>query len=59
LFLTVPAGKMLWSSIDEASGHQRRYARSELTENLRETGYRVEYASYWQLLTLPFYFYGG
>jgi SAM-dependent methyltransferase len=43
LLLTVPAHQSLWSDFDEASGHCRRYARSELARKLTEAGYRVDF----------------
>ena len=41
VIVTVPAHKSLWSSVDEASGHYRRYSRSLLRRTLESNGLRV------------------
>ncbi len=43
LLLTVPADPALWSAVDEAAGHFRRYCATELAERLAEAGFRLEY----------------
>lgn len=55
LFLTVPAMMRLWSKIDEASGHKRRYEIPELREKLAGTGFEVMYINYWSVTTLPMF----
>jgi SAM-dependent methyltransferase len=45
LLLTVPADTSLWSHVDEASGHYRRYERGELVAKLEAAGFVVEYAT--------------
>ena len=45
LFLTVPAGPLLWSIDDEYAGHYRRYTASSLKEALRKGGFEVEFAT--------------
>lgn len=47
LFITVPAHMILWSKIDEASGHKKRYTKSELAALLSKNGFRVEKISYY------------
>lgn len=42
LLVTVPAHASLWSDFDEASGHCRRYDRSELATKLSQAGFRVQ-----------------
>lgn len=54
VYLTVPAFQMLWSSEDDFAGHHRRYSMRTLTESLTQSGFEVEYISYFfWLLTLP------
>jgi len=42
LLVTVPAHRWLWSPLDEAAGHQRRYGRRELLNRLSAAGLRPE-----------------
>ena len=53
LFLTVPAGMYLWTSVDEASGHKRRYERKELIRLLSACGFEVCDMYYWNFFLLP------
>lgn len=54
LVLTVPAFMSLWSVHDVEHHHFRRYTVRSLKELLIESGYEVEYASYWNsTLLLP------
>lgn len=53
LLITVPAYQWLWSRHDEQLHHKRRYAKSGLAELLAQAGYRVEYATYFNLLLFP------
>jgi hypothetical protein len=46
LYLTVPAGMWLWSAVDEDSGHYRRYSLPVLETLLENSGFEVEFASY-------------
>ncbi len=46
LILTVPAYKFLWGIQDIVTGHKRRYLRREITNKLREAGFEVMKASY-------------
>jgi SAM-dependent methyltransferase len=39
LVVTVPAAPALWSDLDEALGHHRRYRRASLSAELRECGF--------------------
>lgn len=55
LFLTVPAGKGLWSHLDVLSGHKRRYESDDLREKFGKTGFHVQFINYWSVLTLPWY----
>ena len=41
LIVTVPAHKSLWSTVDEAGGHYRRYSRKMLRATLERGGFRV------------------
>jgi SAM-dependent methyltransferase len=47
LYLTVPAHRWLWSSVDPDSGHFRRYTRRSVSRLLRECGFDVTFASYY------------
>jgi SAM-dependent methyltransferase len=54
LYVTVPAFEILWSSEDVHAGHHRRYSVRTLGEALRESGFEVEYISYFfWFLALP------
>lgn len=55
LFLTVPAGTYLWSSVDAESGHQRRYVPADLRRKLTDAGFHVISMKYWNSLLLPLY----
>ena len=55
VFLTVPAELRLWSQVDIASGHFRRYAKSELTAKLHSAGLEILKLSHNNLLVLLFY----
>ena len=46
LYLTVPAFRWLWSAEDDLVGHHRRYSIATLTQVLRESGFAIEYATY-------------
>lgn len=56
VFLTVPAGMWLWSIVDEASGHIRRYSKNEIIRKVENAGFEVQYVNHWNMLPLPFYF---
>ena len=53
LYVTVPAFNTLWSDADRYAGHFRRYRRSQLVSLLRETGFDVEFASYFFSVLVP------
>ena len=53
VLVTVPAHQWLWSAIDDASGHKRRYGRGGLIEVMRAAGLRVRLARYFNTLLLP------
>jgi 2-polyprenyl-3-methyl-5-hydroxy-6-metoxy-1,4-benzoquinol methylase len=54
LYLTVPAYKFLWSSDDEIAGHYTRYTLTELKEDLSNSGFKIEYGTYFfRWLPLP------
>jgi len=48
LILTVPAFPFLWSYRDEAAGHIRRYRKRQIRSILTESGFDIEYTSYYQ-----------
>lgn len=47
LYLTVPAHRWLWSSVDPESGHFRRYTRAQIRRLISGCGYDVSFASYY------------
>lgn len=47
LLVFVPAFMSLWSAHDVFNMHYRRYTKPELTEKLKETGFKIEKSSYW------------
>ncbi|HOO56670.1 MAG TPA: class I SAM-dependent methyltransferase [bacterium] len=53
LFVTVPAGKALWSNFDEFYCHRRRYEKNELKRALEESGFRVLRLSHFVFLLYP------
>lgn len=46
IIITVPAFMSLWSSEDVMAGHFKRYRYGELIRLVEETGFHIEYASY-------------
>jgi SAM-dependent methyltransferase len=46
LILTVPAFEFLWGIQDEVTGHKRRYVKKEITKKLREAGFEILNAFY-------------
>jgi hypothetical protein len=52
LIITVPAYMNLWSAHDVEHHHLRRYTKASLAKTLTTHGYRVEYASYWNMSLL-------
>jgi 2-polyprenyl-3-methyl-5-hydroxy-6-metoxy-1,4-benzoquinol methylase len=53
LILTVPAHQSLWSAFDVASGHERRYTLATLSRALRQSGFSVQYATYFMSALFP------
>ncbi|HET6428166.1 MAG TPA: class I SAM-dependent methyltransferase [Phycisphaerae bacterium] len=51
--LTVPAHPCLWTQMDEAVGHYRRYRRRTLVKLLREGGLEIVRSTYYNALLLP------
>ena len=54
LFLTVPAHPSLWSFLDEAYHHCRRYEPGDLEKKLTETGFQVLYSTQFMSAIYPF-----
>jgi len=46
LILTVPAFEFLWGIQDKVTGHKRRYVKKEITKKLREAGFEILNAFY-------------
>jgi SAM-dependent methyltransferase len=56
LFVFVPAFMSLWSQHDVANMHHRRYTSKELTTKLKDKGFSIQKASYWNFfLFFPIY----
>jgi SAM-dependent methyltransferase len=56
LVLAVPAGRALWSRLDEDAGHRRRYDRRALEIELTQSGFRLLSTTHYQMLLLPLAF---
>ena len=54
LILIVPAFQALYSSLDRASGHFRRYSKAEAIFKLLAAGFKVTRFSYLNTVSLPF-----
>lgn len=50
---TVPAHMFLWRKQDELNRHQRRYTRRQLESVFTGNGFRVEHATYYNVLLFP------
>ena len=53
LVMSVPAFMFLWGQQDVVSLHFRRYTRKQLTAKVRQTGYLVTRATYFNTLLFP------
>ena len=53
LVLLVPALRPLYGTLDEALGHFRRYAPTELRSMVEESGFRVRHLEYFNLAGVP------
>lgn len=53
LFITVPQHPWLWSWVDDASHHRRRYRRCELVARLRGAGFAVEHCTSYLVWLMP------
>ena len=53
LVLSVPAFMFLWGQQDEVNRHYRRYTRKALVARVRQTGYVVTRATYFNTLLFP------
>lgn len=51
--VTVPADPHLWTTLDEISGHKRRYTRQMLAQAMRRAGLRVCLMRYFNILLFP------
>jgi len=56
LFLTVPADKRLWSTMDVNSEHKRRYSAQDLQEKLETNQFNVIRISYFMTFLFPILF---
>jgi 2-polyprenyl-3-methyl-5-hydroxy-6-metoxy-1,4-benzoquinol methylase len=53
IVVTVPAHRWLWTPVDDASGHRRRYSRQMLVQALADAGFETVVARYFNALLLP------
>jgi SAM-dependent methyltransferase len=53
LLLTVPAYQFLWSAHDVAVNHKRRYTQKSLLALLKQAGFTIQYASYFNTWLFP------
>jgi SAM-dependent methyltransferase len=53
LILTVPAYRALYGPHDAALHHFRRYERAALAQKLHDTGYQVDYLTFFNMFLLP------
>lgn len=51
--LTVPALKCLWSYNDEFVQHKRRYNKKDFIHKVENSGFKVEYCTYYNSLLFP------
>jgi SAM-dependent methyltransferase len=58
LLVSVPAFPSLWSELDEAAGHRRRYRRSTLDAELTAAGWRLVDWTHYQMLLFPLVWFG-
>lgn len=57
LYLTVPACQALWATEDKYAGHFRRYSMSRIKKLLKNSEFRVDYATYlFSYLPIPLFF---
>lgn len=54
LMLTVPQHSWLWSALDSAAGHKRRYSRKEIEHKVQSAGFKVLFMTSFVTLLLPF-----
>jgi SAM-dependent methyltransferase len=58
LYITVPCHEFLWSNEDDDAGHYNRYTIKSLSKKLNDTGFTVQYATYFfSILPLPIFFF--
>lgn len=53
ILLTVPQHRFLWSPLDDAAHHVRRYSRGELETKVRSAGFKIEKVTSFVSLLLP------
>jgi SAM-dependent methyltransferase len=53
IIVTVPQHRWLWSAVDDYSCHKRRYTRPELTEKVKQAGFRIVRVTSFITLLLP------
>jgi len=56
IIITVPQHPRLWSPLDDAAHHVRRYTRKELVAKVIEAGFKVKYVNSFVSLLVPLMF---
>lgn len=59
LILLIPALKFLYSSLDEAAGHFRRYSKKEIIHKLNLSNFSIEHISHFNLFGIMGWFLQG
>ena len=54
--ITVPAHMKLWSNHDVLNHHFRRYSKSDLLDDIAQSGLRIESVRWWNSFFLPYIF---
>lgn len=53
ILITVPAFQSLWSVHDEVHHHKRRYRKRQLTQLIEQSGFKIQYISYFNTWLFP------
>lgn len=56
LILFVPALPIIYGSLDEAFGHQRRYGKDELIRKIERAGFEIEFIKYFNLMGIIWWY---
>jgi SAM-dependent methyltransferase len=59
LVLLVPCHKFLFSTLDVAEGHYRRYTKKELEEKVKRAGFKIKKSFWFNMMAIPGRFVNG